>query len=99
MGMFDYVLADFKCPYCKFIVAQESMQKSVNTGEYDTWQTKDLSCGLRIIKVGDKIKLSGMHIGKGFLNIHHICPKCDKLVEARIKIKNYKLTNKKRYII
>jgi hypothetical protein len=97
MGMFDYVLADFRCPYCKYIVTIETMKKSARAGETDSWQTKDLSCSLHIIKVGDKIKLYSMHIGKGFLNIHHVCPKCDKLVSARIYIKNYMLTNKKRY--
>lgn len=86
MGMFDEVIADFKCPYCGVKVPK------------DTWQTKATAKLLDVYKVNDKLKIDDFSIEKGWMEVHHVCQKCKKYVQAEIEVKNNKLGEKVRYI-
>ena len=46
MGLFDWVYAPFKCPYCGY--------------EEHGWQTKVLLNMLNVFKVGEKVVLSSL---------------------------------------
>lgn len=90
MGIFDNVIADFKCPFCAYELTKEKMK--------DTWQTKATLCTLDTYKVGDKPKFGGLSVNEGWIEIHHVCPKCNKFVQAEIEIKNSRLGNNVKYI-
>lgn len=90
MGVFDNVIADFKCPFCAYKLTKEKMK--------DTWQTKATLKLLDTYKVGDKPKFGEVKIKEGWMELHHVCPKCNKFVQAEIQVKNGKLSKKVRYI-
>jgi len=48
MGLFDWVYAPFKCPYCGY------------EEEEHGWQTKALLNMLNVFKVGEKVVLSSL---------------------------------------
>ena len=89
MGVFDNVIADFKCPFCAYELTKEKMK--------DTWQTKATLCTLDTYKVGDTPKFRGLSVNEGWIEIHHVCPKCNKFVQAEIEIKSGRLCDKVRY--
>ena len=93
MGMFDRVIADFKCPYCSFILTKKEMRKTLDSKD-DTWQTKATAKLLDVYQSNDKLKITKFKIEKGWMEIHHVCPKCDKFVQAEIEVKNGRLVNK-----
>lgn len=96
--MFDRVIADFKCPYCGFKLKKAEMKKTLDKKD-DAWQTKATSCMLDTYKIGDKLNFeNGLKVNEGWIEIHHICPKCDKFVQAEIEIKNSGLSNNVRYV-
>ena len=97
MGMFDRVIADFKCPYCGFKVSKEEMEKTLEDKD-DTWQTKATAKFLDIYQYNDKLKITKFKIEKGWMEIHHVCPKCNKFVQAEIEVVNGRLGAKVRYI-
>ena len=39
MGMFDEVIADFKCPHCTHVLSAGEIEKNLET-KNETWQTK-----------------------------------------------------------
>jgi len=85
MGLFDWVYAPFKCPYCGY------------EEEEHGWQTKALLNMLNVFKVGEKVVLSSLKgelvVQEGVFEIHTVCPKCKEYVECRIKIKGSVLTD------
>lgn len=89
MGLYDYVIAPFLCPNCKY------EDKKYN------WQTKALSCLLKTYKVGDILTLEDMDnkliIKEGYFEIHTICKKCKKYIKAFIEVKNCKISKKINY--
>ncbi len=97
MGMFDRVIADFKCPYCGFKLVKSKVEKTLGKSD-DTWQTKAAAKLLEIYKIGDKLKFHKVKIEKGWMEIHHVCPECDKFVQAEIQVKKGRLGKKVRYI-
>lgn len=97
MGMFDEVVADFKCPYCSFKITKEEMKKRRNMSR-NIWQTKATAKLLDVYQFNDKLKITQFKIEKGWMEIHHVCPKCNKFVQAEIEIKNGKLGKNMRYI-
>ncbi len=95
--MFDRVIADFRCPYCGFRLTKSEMEKTLNNRD-STWQTKSAIKLLKIYKVGDKPIFSNVKVDSGWMEIHHVCPKCDKFIQAEIQIRNGKLRKKVRYV-
>jgi hypothetical protein len=97
MGMFDEVIADFKCPYCAYELSAEEIENTLET-KNETWQTKATIKLLEQYKVGDKLKFrSNVKINDGSVEIHHICPSCKKFVSADIEVKNNRLSDKIMY--
>ena len=97
MGMFDRVITDFKCPYCSFKMTKKEIQKTLNDRD-NTWQTKATAKLLDVYHSGDKLKITKFKIEKGWMEIHHVCPKCDKFVQAEIEVLNNRLSEKVKYI-
>ena len=98
MGLFDTIIADFKCPYCEYKITKEEMEKDIEN--IDAWQTKATACMMDVYRIGDKLNFEGsLKIDDSWIGIHHICPKCKKFVEAEIRIKKSKLRNEIRYKI
>lgn len=64
----------------------------------DTWQTKATLCTLDTYKAGNKPKFDGLIVNEGWIEMHHVCPKCNKFVEAEIEIKDGRLSNNVKYI-
>ena len=95
--MFDMVVADFICPHCGEKVTREDMEKTLGKTD-DTWQTKATLKMLDIYKIGDEPKFGNVKIKEGWMEVHHVCPKCNKFVDAEIEIKNGRLSSKVRYI-
>lgn len=96
MGMFDSVIADFKCPYCGHEITKEGMEKEPERDS--AWQTKATACCLDTYRIGDKLEFDkSLKIDNGWIGIVHICPKCDKFVQAEIEIKNERLSNNVKY--
>ena len=95
--MFDRVIANFKCPYCGFKLVKGDMEKTLDKRD-DTWQTKATAKLLETYKIGDKLKFYKVKIEKGWMEIHHVCPKCNKFVQAEIQVNNDRLGEKVRYI-
>jgi len=93
MGMFDRVIADFECPYCGHKLSKYEMEKTLDTTD-ETWQTKATPKVLDVYKTGDKVKFGKVKISEGWMEIHHVCPKCDKFVQAEIEIKKNRLSDK-----
>ena|SRR3989344_6689075 len=99
MGMFDEVIADFKCPYCIHELSAKEIEESLET-KNETWQTKATISRLERYKVGDKLKFrSDVKINDGSMEIHHVCPNCNKFVSADIQIKDNRLHDKISYRI
>ena len=97
MGMFDEVIADFNCPYCSYTLTRDAMEKTVGKTD-DTWQTKATSCILKVYRIGDELDFkSDIKIKEGWMEIHHVCLKCDKFVQADIDIKNEMLNGNIKY--
>ncbi|MEM7821771.1 MAG: hypothetical protein QXX38_03105 [Candidatus Aenigmatarchaeota archaeon] len=89
MGLFDYVIAPFNCPYCKY-----------EEKEHD-WQTKSLLSLLKTYRVGENLTIenfeSSLLIKEGCFEIHTVCRKCNKHVSAMIEVKDSKITEKINY--
>ena len=99
MGMFDYVIADFECPYCGYKVKKEGMEKEEEYERDKVWQTKATACYLHTYRIGDKLEFEkSMRINNGWIEIVHICPNCDKFVRAAIEVKDDQLSSNIRYI-
>ena len=96
MGIFDNVIADFKCPYCEYGLTKEEIESTIEEKD-ETWQTKATLKLLDIYKIGDEPKFGKVKIDEGWMKIHHVCPKCKKFVDAEIEIKNGRLSNNVRY--
>lgn len=96
MGMFDYVIADFECPYCGYKIKKEYMEKEPERER--AWQTKATACCLDTYRIGDELEFDkNLKINDGLIGIVHICPKCDKFVDAEIEVKNGRLSSKVKY--
>ncbi|OGZ67066.1 MAG: hypothetical protein A3D34_01500 [Candidatus Staskawiczbacteria bacterium RIFCSPHIGHO2_02_FULL_33_16] len=96
MGMFDSVIADFKCPYCAYELSKEEMEMTRSEKD-DTWQTKATLKLLDTYKIGDEPKFGNVKIKEGWMEVHHVCPKCKKFVDSEIEIKDYALSDKISY--
>ncbi|MFP4051032.1 MAG: hypothetical protein ACLFVB_04755 [Thermoplasmata archaeon] len=79
--MFDNVKASFTCPECG------------HSEEEFVWQTKALDRILETYEVGDELDIREMNIEKGSIEIHEICPECDKYISGYIHIEDGKLTD------
>ena len=62
-----------------------------------TWQTKATLKLFDTYKVGDEPKFGKVNIKEGWMGLHHVCPKCNKFVDAEIEIENGRLSNSVRY--
>ncbi|MDE1845982.1 MAG: hypothetical protein KGH53_01735 [Candidatus Micrarchaeota archaeon] len=82
MGLFDYVLLSFKCPNCGEIE------------KHHEWQTKAFDRVLSTYKPGQVAETDDALIKDGKVWIHTVCKNCNKPIQARVVIKNYKLTSK-----
>ena len=87
--MFDEVIADFKCPYCSFKITKKEMKKKRDMSK-SIWQTKATAKLLDIYQFNNKLKITQFKIQKGWMEIHQVCPKCDKFVQAEIESKKMK---------
>lgn len=89
MGLFDVVVASFKCPYCGY-----------EEKEHD-WQTKSLRSSLKTYKIGEILFLedfeSKLLIKEGYFEIHTVCKNCRKFVSAMIEVKDSRITEKIKY--
>lgn len=93
MGMFDWVMLPFKCPVCKF---DQTIPSEFEEG---IWQTKSTICSLDIYKKGSEVRFEeGTKMIEGEIEIHNLCPNCEKFTRAIVKIENGKLTDKIRYL-
>lgn len=97
MGMFDTIIADFKCPHCEYKIPKEDMENAAENNDL-AWQTKATDCSLNACKIGDELEFEKLSIIGGWMEIYHICPKCRKFVEAEIEIKNNRLGDKVVYL-
>ena len=92
--MFDTVIADFKCPYCGHEITKKDVEETLEDTD-KTWQTKATACLLDVYKIGDELNFDySLKIDDGWIEIHHVCPKCKKFVQAEIQVKNGRLYNK-----
>lgn len=82
MGLYDTITLPLKCSRCKRIE------------EKHDWQTKGMGEGLGHFKVGDNVPVYGNEIIKGKVEIHTICPRCKKFVDAMASIEDSKITDK-----
>lgn len=82
MGLYDTVNLPLKCPRCK------------RTEEKHDWQTKGIGSGLGHFKVGDNIPVYENDIVKGRIEIHTICHRCKKFIDAMVSIEDSKITDK-----
>jgi len=99
MGMFDWVIADFKCPYCGHKVKKENMENEEEYERDKAWQTKATACSLDTYRIGDELEFEkNLKINNGWIEIIHICPKCKKFVQAEIEIKKGRLIDNVRYV-
>ena len=99
MGMFDEVIADFKCPHCTHVLSAGEIEKNLET-KNETWQTKVTKSLMEVYRVGDKLKFKNdIKISDGSMEIHHVCPNCNKFVSADIQIKDGRLHDKITYRI
>ena len=97
MGLFDEIIADFKCPYCGHEILKEDMGKSPEDNG-NRWQTKATNCLLDIYKIGDELEFKNLKVINGWLQIHNSCTKCKKFVEAEIEINDNRLSDKVVYL-
>lgn len=99
MGMFDWVIADFECSYCGHKIKKVSMGKEEGYERNKAWQTKATACCLDTYRISDKLEFKEkLKINNGWIQIVHICPKCDKFITAEIEIKNGRLSKNVRYV-
>ena len=73
------------------------MKKTLGNRD-ETWQTKATAKLLDVYKVNDKLKITKFKIEKGWMEMHHVCPGCNKFVQAEIEVKNGRLGKKIRHI-
>ena len=66
MGMFDSVIADFKCPYCAYELSKEEMEMTRSEKD-DTWQTKATLKLLDTYKIGNETKFLKLKIKKKYI--------------------------------
>ncbi|MEM5853716.1 MAG: hypothetical protein QXS37_01245 [Candidatus Aenigmatarchaeota archaeon] len=89
MGLFDIVLACFKCPYCGYEEKEHG------------WQTKSLQKILKVYKAGDVVKIenfeSSLMVKEGYFEIHTFCKNCKKFVKARIRVKDSRISENVEY--
>lgn len=97
MGMFDTIMADFKCPHCEYKIPKENMENAAEDNDL-AWQTKATDCSLNTYKIGDDLEFEKLKIKEGWMEIYHICPECKKFVNAEIEIKDNKLSDKVVYL-
>ncbi len=85
MGMFDVVYLPLACPYCGY-----------STKEHD-WQTKALENAMLYCRAGSKISFEELEVAEGNIKIYGCCPRCQKLIGAKVAINNSTLTDKITY--
>lgn len=89
MGMFDSIILPFKCPFCGF---EQTKPEEYEDG---VWQTKATERLLDVYKNGDALDFGrNLNVKEGEIEIHTICPGCEKFVSATVKIEEGKLTDK-----
>lgn len=89
MGLFDYIIAPFVCPYCQH-----------EEKEHD-WQTKSLQCLMKTYKVGEEVILEDLWkklvVKEGYFQIYTLCKNCKRFVKGFIKIENSRITENIEY--